>query len=150
VSTDDAIYRVLYLDGDGHERLTAAMSYDAARSRAKTLEAEGYTVGSVMGDVAARGYMHAKYAPEYRGVRIPGDLRADDTPRGVFETWKRGVDAALDLTVPVVEALHDDSPCHLDHHGYCQEHGLPQPGPCPERQARVLLAVVRKDEEENR
>lgn len=92
----DELYRVLYTDADGHEQLTGAMSYDAAYSRAKALEEQGHAVGSVMGDVAARGYMHARYAPTYRGVNIPADLRADGVPYTVFEAWKRGVDAELD------------------------------------------------------
>lgn len=96
----DDLYRVLYKDRDGHEQLTDAMSYDAAYSRAKALETQGNAVGSVMGDVAARGYMHARYAPTYRGVDIPLDLRADGVPYAAFETWKRGVDAELDRTKP--------------------------------------------------
>lgn len=95
-TTDEPLYRVLYTDADGHEQLTGAMPLDAARSRAHDLKSQGYAVGSVMGDVAARGYMHARYAPKYRGVDIPLDLRADGVPRSVFEEWKRGVDAALD------------------------------------------------------
>jgi hypothetical protein len=98
--SDDELYRVLYTDADGHEQLTGAMPLDAARSRAKALQEQGYAVGSVMGDVAARGYMHARYAPTYRGVDIPLDLRADGVPRSAFEAWKRGVDAELDAPKP--------------------------------------------------
>lgn len=99
MSTDD-LYRVLYKDADGHEQLTDAMPLDAAYSRAKALEGQGHSVGSVMGDVAARGYMHARYAPTYRGVDIPLDLRADGQPYSRYEAWKRGVDAELDGRAP--------------------------------------------------
>lgn len=181
--SDDELYRVLYKDRDGHEQLTAAMTRGQARVRAYQLADQGFTVGSVMGDVAARGYMHARHVPQYRGVDIPLDLRGDGVPVSAFDAWKRGVDAELDAlheqprpatyrgitvpreclaydgrptqqfrlgvdaaleqTLPVVEALHDDSPCSLDHHGYCQEHGLPGPIPCPDARARELLAAVR-------
>lgn len=93
----DDLYRVLYTDADGHEQLTAAMPLDAAYARARALEEQGHAVGSVMGDVAARGYMHARYAPAYRGVNIPPDLRADGVPYRVFEEWKRGVNSMLDM-----------------------------------------------------
>lgn len=96
----DDLYRVLYTDADGHEQLTGAMSLDAARSRASDLKSQGYTVGSVMGDVAARGYMHARYAPTYRGVKVPDDLRADGALRSGYDAWKRGVDAQLDGAAP--------------------------------------------------
>lgn len=98
--SDDDLYRVLYTDADGQEQLTGAMTYDQAQSRARDLQGQGHTVGSVMGDVAARGYMHARYAPTYRGVDIPLDLRADGVPYRVFEAWKRGVDAELDRPAP--------------------------------------------------
>jgi hypothetical protein len=84
MSDRDGLYRVLYTDADGHEQLTGAMPYDAARSRARELEARGYGISSVMDDVAARDYMHARYAPTYRGV----------------EEWKRGVDSMLDEAPP--------------------------------------------------
>jgi NAD(P)-dependent dehydrogenase (short-subunit alcohol dehydrogenase family) len=96
MSDSDDLYRVMYIDADGHEQLTGAMPLDAAQARAKALEGRGYAVGSVMGDVAARGYMHARYAPTYRGVKVPGGLRADGQPRNVYEAWKRGVDATLE------------------------------------------------------
>jgi hypothetical protein len=44
--------------------------------------------------------MHARYSPTYRGVKIPGDLRADGVPYRVFEAWKRGVDSELDGVDP--------------------------------------------------
>lgn len=56
-----ALYRVLYTDHDGDEQLTEAMAYDQAQARARQLKAQGFTVGFVMGDVAARGYMHARH-----------------------------------------------------------------------------------------
>ncbi len=61
----DDLHRVLYTDADGHEQLTGAMTYDQAQSRARDLQSHGHTVGSVMGDVAARGYMHARYGTEH-------------------------------------------------------------------------------------
>lgn len=95
----DDLYRVLYRDEDGQEQLTGAMPLDAARSRAHGLKNQGYEVGSVMGDVAARGYMHARYAPTYRGVRVPDDVQRDrDENRQYavkYAAWKRGVDAEL-------------------------------------------------------
>jgi hypothetical protein len=94
--SDDELYRVLYRDADGHEQLTGAMPYDAARSRAKALEEQGYAVGSVMDAKSAEAYMRDRYAPTYRGVNVPLDLRADGVPRSTFEAWKRGVDAELD------------------------------------------------------
>lgn len=100
VSTNDAKYRVLYTDADGHEQLTGAMSCDAAFSRAKALEKQGHTVGSVMDAKSAEAYMQDRYAPTYRGVKIPDDMRADGAPRSVFEEWKRGVDAELDKAEP--------------------------------------------------
>lgn len=36
-----------------------------------------------------------------------------------------------------IEALIDDEPCHKDHHGYCQSHGLNDP--CEVAVARELL-----------
>lgn len=101
MSTDDEQYRVLYADADGREQVTGAMPLDAAYSRARDLEGQGYAVGSVMGDIAAQGYMHDRYSPTYRGVKVPDDLRADGAPRSGYEAWKRGVDAELDGVVPV-------------------------------------------------
>jgi hypothetical protein len=57
MSNEDDLYRVLYTDADGQEQLTGAMTYDAAQSRARDLDGQGYAVGSVMGDVAARKFV---------------------------------------------------------------------------------------------
>jgi hypothetical protein len=94
--SDNDLYRVLYTDADGQEQLTGAMTLEQAYSRARDLEGQGYAVGSVMGDVAARGCMHARYSPTYRGVKVPDGLRADGQPYSVFDAWKRGVDVELD------------------------------------------------------
>lgn len=104
--SDDELYRVLYKDRDGHEQLTAAMTRGQANARARQLNDQGFTVGSVMGDVAARGYMHARHAPQYRGVDIPLDLRTDGVPVSVFEAWKRGVDTTLDVPKPAGPATY--------------------------------------------
>lgn len=94
-ATDNDLYRVLYTDADGDEQLTDAMTYNQAHSRAKDLQRQRYEVGAIMGDIAAQGYMHARYGTEYRGVRIPDGLRDDGQPRALFEAWKRGVDSML-------------------------------------------------------
>lgn len=100
----DDLYRVLYTDNEGHEQLTGAMPLDAARSRARDLESQGFAVGSVMGDIAAQGYMHARRARTYRGVDIPEDVLRDRTENrkyaAKFNAWRRGVDAELDREKP--------------------------------------------------
>lgn len=57
----------------------------------------------------------------YKGVPLPETLRVN---LGTSEErwWRRGVDAALAVAVPVVGNLVDDEPCERDHHGYCQTH----------------------------
>lgn len=97
---ENDLYRVLYTGANGREQLTEAMPYGAAQSRARDLQGQGIAVGSVMGDVAARGYMHARHAPTYRGVGIPLDLRGNGIPRSALEAWKQGVDAELDGAAP--------------------------------------------------
>jgi hypothetical protein len=47
-------------------------------------------------------------------------------------------DDARALLLRLVEA--EDGPCHLDHHGYCQMHGLHSP-PCAVRAAREFLEI---------
>lgn len=39
----------------------------------------------------------------------------------------------------LLDKLAEDTPCRFDHHGYCQEHGWLDEGPCPHRQADKLL-----------
>lgn len=39
----------------------------------------------------------------------------------------------------LLELLADDSPCRLDHHGFCQEHFWLAPGRCPHARAQELL-----------
>ncbi|MGW2213251.1 hypothetical protein [Streptomyces sp. NPDC001781] len=135
-------YRVLYIDADGHEQLTAAMPYDAAYARARQLEGRGFSVVSVMESGAAVAYMEDRYSPTYRGVKVPDGLRDDNQPYVLYEAWKRGVDSVLGVVVPLLDELHDDEPCVLDHHGYCQMHGLPQPGPCPDAVATEFIAAA--------
>lgn len=84
---------------------------------------------------------------QYRGVLIPDDVRRDrdeNSPYAArFHAWKRGVDAALGVAVPLVESLRYDSECSLDHHGYCQEHGLPGAIPCPDGEARKFITETK-------
>lgn len=89
-------YQVLYIDDDGAEQLTGAMSHEQASTRARDLHARGYTVGAVMDVESARSYMQDRYAAEYRGVKVPDGIRDDGVARGLYASWKRGVDAALD------------------------------------------------------
>jgi hypothetical protein len=102
MSTDDTngLYRVLYTDSDGDEQVTGAMSRDEAHARVRGLEQQGHTVGSVMDDDSARRYMEYLYAPTYRGVKVPDDVRNDNVPRSVYDAWRRGVDAQLDKDEP--------------------------------------------------
>lgn len=87
-------------------------------------------------------------ATTYRGVRVPDHLRRDRAENGpyaaTFNAWREGVDSAMDVMRPMVEDLHDDSPCRLDHDGCCQSHGLPTPH-CPDGQARRLLKRTEAD-----
>lgn len=71
----------------------------------------------------------------YRGVALPA-LLPDEWEQG---WWKKGVDAALTVTVPLIDSLYDDTPCSLDHPGYCQEHGHLDEGVCPDGEAQKLL-----------
>lgn len=78
----------------------------------------------------------------YRGIPLSEVLRSNwDTPQAMW--WRAGADAALDVAAPLLDDLADDEPCTLDHHGYCQMHGLPQPGPCPDGTARKLIEEAR-------
>ena len=80
----------------------------------------------------------------YRGVPVPAYLRPHwGLDRPAADWWRQGVDATLAAVVPVLEELADDEPCTLDHHGYCQMHGLPQPGPCPDGEAQKFIAEGR-------
>lgn len=80
----------------------------------------------------------------YRGVPVPEVLRPNwDQHEAAW--WTHGVRATLDTVVPLLTALADDEPCTFDHHGYCQMHGLPQPGPCPDGEAQRLLKEARPE-----
>lgn len=80
----------------------------------------------------------------YRGVPVPPSLVPNlNQPEAAW--WRIGADAALDVTRPLIDSLYDDSPCSLDHHGYCQAHGL-SGSPCADAQAREFLEISRGDE----
>lgn len=81
----------------------------------------------------------------YRGVPVQAGLRPNwDQPEAYW--WRLGVQDALGVAVPLVDELADDEPCTLDHHGYCQMHGLPGPGPCPDGEARKFIREARGGE----
>jgi hypothetical protein len=46
----------------------------------------------------------------------------------------------------LLNEVADDSPCRLDHHGFCQAHGFTE-SPCPVSEARTLLADESKENE---
>lgn len=79
----------------------------------------------------------------YRGIPVYEGLRPNwDQPEASW--WRIGADAALGVAVPLVESLRYDSECSLDHHGYCQEHGLPGATPCPDGEARKFIAATKE------
>lgn len=81
-------------------------------------------------------------AETYRGVPVPRECLAyDGKPTQQF---RLGVDAALAVTVPLVESLHYDSTCSFDHHGYCQEHAHLADGPCPDGEAQKFIAAMKE------
>jgi hypothetical protein len=149
MSTENEQHRVLFVK-DGQETLTDSEPYDAARKTARRLDHEGYTVVATLTVDEARKHMRLVHVesleqgPEtYRGLTVPKSLRVDSVhAKERYGDWKRGVDAAMDLMRPMVETLHNDTPCALDHHGYCQEHGLPGMAPCPDGEARKLLKAT--------
>jgi hypothetical protein len=78
----------------------------------------------------------------YRGIPVQAGLRPNwDQPEAHW--WRLGVQDALGVAVPLVGSLHYDSECSLDHHGYCQEHGLPGAIPCPDGEARKFIKEAR-------
>lgn len=87
-------------------------------------------------------------AQTYRGVPVPERIQRDrDENRpysALFHAWREGVDAAMGLMRPMVGALHYDTPCRVDHHGYCQEHSYLEEGPCPDGEARKLLETTKE------
>lgn len=93
---------------------------------------------------------------ERLAVRIAADLRAqtdlsDATQQLLCEAADK-LDGLIDLlamaetdrddTRALLRRLvaHEDDPCELDHHGYCQTHGLHSP-PCAVRVARKHLKI---------
>lgn len=122
-----------------------------AFATAQLLKDRGYSPSVVLGEVAARGYLSAARGhrppvngPEtYRGIQVPRELRPNwDRPEAIW--WRRGVDAALAVMRPAVDALHYSGPCSLDHHGYCQEHGIGSI-PCPDGEAQRLLEATKEE-----
>jgi hypothetical protein len=80
----------------------------------------------------------------YMGVQVPEALHHNwDQPEAHW--WRQGVKSSRQTVEPLLEELANDEPCTLDHHGYCQMHGLPQPGPCPDGAARQFIAAGRGD-----
>lgn len=73
-----------------------------------------------------------------KGIGMPADLPQDRIMRAGF---KAGVLAALEVAVPLLEAYVDDEPCELDHHGYCQSHGLSE-APCINERTKAFLAAA--------
>lgn len=79
----------------------------------------------------------------YRGIPVRESLHHNwDQLEAAW--WRAGVRAALGVAVPLLDELHNDEPCALDHHGYCQTHGLPQPGPCPDGEIQKFIAVAKE------
>lgn len=121
-------YVVLFRNLREREALTDPESYDAAHATARRLEAEGYTVGSVMTEDAARDYMRDRYAPTYRDAEMKPPtmkrelLRAPDVLDGWVENdigeakMHRGGDD------PLRGPACTDSGCPA---------GYPHHGPCP-------------------
>lgn len=78
----------------------------------------------------------------HRGLPVPKSLlRNWDQHEASW--WRLGADAALGIAAPLVESLRYDSECSFDHHGYCQEHGLPGAIPCPDGEARKFIKEAR-------
>lgn len=96
MSGDGELYRVLYIDRDGHEHLTQPAPREAAEIQARDLDGQGFAVGSVMTANAAEDYWQNRYASTYRGVKVPDGLRDDGVAHSVYREWKRGVDSVLD------------------------------------------------------
>jgi hypothetical protein len=49
------------------------------------------------------------------------------------------LDSELATAVRLIRELAEDTPCRLDHEGYCQAHNL-HPDPCPHHTAMAFLA----------
>lgn len=80
----------------------------------------------------------------YRGITVPRSLH-HNWDQHEASWWRAGVDAALDVAVPLVDLLHSEEPCQTDHHGYCQVHGLPIGGSCPDGEALKFIKEARGD-----
>lgn len=82
----------------------------------------------------------------YKGVPVPDGMRPNwNTPEAFW--WMRGVQAALDIAVPLLDALVDEGACRFDRHGYCQEHwGLGAEGACVNEEVREFLAETAPEE----
>lgn len=136
----EPLYQVLFRGANGRDNLSDPEPLDDAQHTARELERKGYTVGAVMDVKSAGQYMEYHYATEYRGVRIPDDLRVDGAPRSVYDAWRRGVDSMLSTTRPALAALTDEGPCAADDNMRCVVHD--EPGPCPHGLARDLLKAT--------
>lgn len=80
----------------------------------------------------------------YRGIPVP-EILHHNWDQLEAHWWRQGVKASLGVAVPLVGSLHSDTPCSLDHHGYCQEHGLPGAIPCPDGEARKFIIATEGD-----
>lgn len=69
--------------------------------------------------------------PKYRGMPVPSG------PLDV-ESFRRGVNAALDAATPLLLAFVDTRPCDFDELGACTVHDYPPPA-CPDGLAQKLL-----------
>lgn len=78
----------------------------------------------------------------YRGIPLPTGRTMNASE---LSQWKKGADAVLDVVRPMLDAVTYDTPCSLDHHGYCQEHGHLEEGPCPDGTARLFLEASSLD-----
>ena len=78
------------------------------------------------------------------------DIDPDDVRSSLAESLERDTQrvrqwavagADPDVLIPrLLDALTDDEPCRVDHHGYCQEHGAQEvDGECANAVARRLL-----------
>lgn len=144
MSSGDEQYRVLFRGGNGPEQLSDPESRGDAEHTARELTRKGYAVGSVMEASAAEAYMRDRYSPTYRGVTVPGDLRADGAPRRVYEAWKRGVDSLLDGTEPApAVSEHKDWQWIIKIH-WDAEHTSPAVGPFGQTEADNKMRELRR------
>lgn len=84
----------------------------------------------------------------YRGIPVPGRIqqdRAKNAPySALFHAWREGVNAALDVAVPLLTAFADTEPCEFDSLGACMTHDYPPPL-CADGEARKLIKEARNE-----